>query len=123
GVRGYPEAPWFVVHKDLTHNRLYVTQDPADPHLLSTRLAAGRLTWISGVAPEPGRRLAAKVRYRQPDQAVTITALEDDTMELEFDVAQRAVTPGQSVVLYDGAVCLGGGIIESSDCRIPETPA
>ena len=122
GVQGFPEAPWFVVHKDLAGNRLYVTQDPADPHLLSTRLVADRLTWISGSPPAPGSRLTAKVRYRQPDQAVTLTALDNDTMELEFDQAQRAVTPGQSVVLYHGDVCLGGGIIESSDRRIPETP-
>ena len=122
GVQGFAEAPWFVVHKDLPGNRLYVTQDPADPHLRSNRLVADRLTWISGSAPAPGSRLTAKVRYRQPDQAVTLTTLDGDTMELEFDQAQRAITPGQSVVLYDGEVCLGGGIIESSDRRIPETP-
>lgn len=123
GVRGFPEAPWFVVHKDLADNRLYVTQDPSDPHLLSTRLSADRLTWIAGSAPPPGSRLMAKIRYRQPDQAVTLAGLDDDTMTLEFDAVQRAVTPGQSVVLYDGEVCLGGGIIEASDRRIPETAA
>jgi len=123
GVRGFPEAPWFVAHKDLAGNRLYVTQDPADPHLLSTGLAANRLNWIGGSAPSPGSRLTAKVRYRQPDQAVTLTTLDDDTMKLDFDNPQRAVTPGQSVVLYEGDICLGGGIIESSNRRIPETPA
>ena len=123
GVSGFSEAPWYVVHKDLDENRLYVTQDPVDPHLLSTRLEAGRLTWISGAAPVPGSRLTAKVRYRQPDQAVTLGALNDDTMELKFEQPQRAVTPGQSVVLYDGDICLGGGIIESSNCRIPEISA
>jgi len=120
GVRGFPEAPWFVVHKDLAYNRLYVTQDTADPHLLSTRLSASRLTWVSGKAPAPGSRLMAKVRYRQPDQSVTLAGLDGDTMQLRFDDAQRAVTPGQSVVLYDGDVCLGGGVIESSDRRIPQ---
>jgi len=123
GVRGFSEAPWFVVHKDLAANRLYVTQDPTDPHLLSTRLEAGRLTWISGSAPAPGSRLTAKVRYRQPDQSVTLVSVDRDNLRLEFDRAQRAVTPGQSVVLYDGDVCLGGGIIETSDRRIPETAA
>jgi tRNA-specific 2-thiouridylase len=123
GVRGFPEAPWFVVHKDLAGNRLYVTQDPADPHLLSTRLTATRLTWIAGTPPEPGRRVGAKIRYRQPDQAATIVTLDEDRLELAFERPQRAVTPGQSVVLYDDEECLGGGIIESSDRRIPEVRA
>ena len=123
GVRGFPEAPWFVVHKDLAENRLYVTQDPEDPHLLSTRLAAGRLNWIGGSAPLPGTRLTAKVRYRQPDQAITLSALGDGTITVDFDKPQRAVTPGQSVVIYDGEICLGGGIIESSNRQIPETAA
>lgn len=121
GVREFPEAPWFVVHKDLPGNKLYVTQDPADPHLLSNRLTADRLTWIAGHPPNPGTRLAAKIRYRQADQTVVLQHLDGDTMMLEFSQPQRAVTPGQSVVLYDGEVCLGGGTIVSSDRRIPET--
>jgi len=121
GVRGFSEAPWFVVHKDLTENRLYVTQDPADPHLLSNRLKAHRLTWISGHPPDPGSRLAAKVRYRQADQEVALEHLDDDAIGLKFAQPQRAVTPGQSVVLYKGDVCIGGGVIDSSDRRIPET--
>ena len=122
GVRGYPEAPWFVVHKELEGNRLFVTQDPDDPHLLSSRLSAGRLTWIAGAPPEPGRRLTAKIRYRQPDQGATLAELDvdADSMTLVFDRPQRAVTPGQSVVLYDGDECLGGGIIADSDRRVPE---
>jgi tRNA-specific 2-thiouridylase len=123
GVRGFPEAPWFVVHKELARNLLYVTQDPADPHLMSSRLTAGRLTWISGAPPEAGRRVTAKVRYRQPDQDAIVASLCGGSMAIEFDRPQRAVTPGQSVVLYDGAECLGGGIIQSSDRRIPEMPA
>jgi len=121
GVRGFAEAPWFVVHKDLGDNRLFVTQDPSDPHLLSKRLTADRLTWISGYPPEPGEKFTAKVRYRQSDQAVVLVRVDDDTMELEFADPQRAVTPGQSVVLYDGEICMGGGIIDASDRRIPET--
>lgn len=119
GVRGFPEAPWFVVHKDPGDNALYVTQDPADPHLMSTRLCALHPTWISGQAPEPGRRLAVKIRYRQPDQAAILETVDDARFELVFEQPQRAVTPGQSVVLYDGEICLGGGIIESSDRRMP----
>jgi tRNA-specific 2-thiouridylase len=120
GVRGFPEAPWFVVHKDLGGNRLFVTQDVDDPHLLADRLEADRLTWVSGYAPRPGQRVSAKIRYRQPDQAATIESLENGRMTLRFDRPQRAVTPGQSVVLYDGDECLGGGIIDRGNQRIPE---
>ena len=115
GVKGFPEAPWYVLHKDLDNNRLYVGQEHDHPWLLSSRLAATRLAWVSGTAPEAGSVLTAKVRYRQPDQAVVIEQIETGRMYLKFKVPQRAVTPGQSVVLYDGEACLGGGIIESMD--------
>lgn len=120
GVRGYPEAPWFVVHKALDTNRLFVTQAPDDPHLLGDRLTAARLTWTAGSPPSDPGRLSAKIRYRQPDQAVRIDTLDGDRLELIFDQPQRAITPGQSVVLYDGTECLGGGIIERGNQRIPE---
>jgi tRNA-specific 2-thiouridylase len=115
GVKGFPEAPWYVLHKDLDNNRLYVGQEHDHPWLLSSRLTATRLAWVSGTAPEAGSVLTAKVRYRQPDQAVIIEQIETGRMYLKFRLPQRAVTPGQSVVLYDGESCLGGGIIESMD--------
>lgn len=120
GVSGFPEAPWFVVHKDLPGNRLFVTQDPDDPHLVADRLVATRLTWIAGEAPADDGGLSAKIRYRQPDQPVAIEALDADRLELRFHSPQRAITPGQSVVLYRGEECLGGGIIERGSQRIPE---
>ena len=113
GVKGYPEAPWYVLHKDMKNNVLYAGQGHDHPWMLSKQLEASQLTWISGEAPEAGSRLTAKVRYRQHDQAVTVAEIDQDTIHLDFDQAQRAVTPGQSVVLYDGDVCLGGGIIET----------
>jgi tRNA-specific 2-thiouridylase len=113
GVKGYPEAPWYALHKDLVNNVLYVGQGHEHPWLLSTRLEASQLAWVSGTAPEAGRPLTAKVRYRQQDQQVTIEHIGENSMYLEFERPQRAVTPGQSVVLYDGDICLGGGIIES----------
>lgn len=113
GVKGYPEAPWYVLHKDLENNILYVGQGHEHPWMLSDRLEASQLAWVSGEAPEAGSRLTAKVRYRQRDQAATIETISEKRMELVFDQPQRAVTPGQSVVLYDGDVCLGGGIIET----------
>jgi tRNA-specific 2-thiouridylase len=113
GVKGYPEAPWYVLHKDLPNNVLYVGQGHDHPWMLSTRLEASQLAWVSGDAPETGSKLTAKVRYRQQDQAVRVEKIDDDRMFLEFERPQRAVTPGQSVVLYNGEVCLGGGIIET----------
>ncbi len=112
GVKGFPEAPWYVLHKDLNNNILYVGQGHEHPWLLSTRLEARQLAWVSGDAPAPGSRLTAKVRYRQQDQAVCVEKIDEQAMHLKFQQPQRAVTPGQSVVLYDGDVCLGGGIIE-----------
>ena len=114
GIGGQKDGdgePWFVAAKDLASNTLIVVQGHAHPLLLSTTLSAGQLNWISGSAPDPDRRYAAKTRYRQSDVPCRVLALDDDTLKLEFDTPQWAVTPGQSVVLYDGDVCLGGGII------------
>ena len=113
GVKGFPDAPWYVLHKDLENNVLYVAQGHEHPWLLSTRLTATNLAWVSGEAPLASDSLTARVRYRQQDLPVHIEALDGESMQLRFEQAQRAVTPGQSVVLYDGEVCLGGGIIET----------
>jgi len=113
GVKGFPDAPWYVLHKDLDNNVLYAAQGHEHPWLLSTKLEARQLAWVSGEAPLSGTRLTAKVRYRQQDQLVTVMEIDTDQMLLKFDQPQRAVTPGQSVVLYDGDVCLGGGVIET----------
>ncbi|MGK2927923.1 MAG: tRNA 2-thiouridine(34) synthase MnmA [Lysobacterales bacterium] len=115
GVQGLGDEPWYVLHKDLRNNILYAGQGQEHPWLLSRRLRASRLTWVSGHPPAPGARLGAKVRYRQPDQPGVVTAIDGDTLWLEFEQAQRAVTPGQSVVLYDGESCLGGGVIDWAD--------
>lgn len=113
GVKGFPEAPWYVLHKDMDNNILYVGQGHEHPWMLSDRLTASELAWVSGNAPAEGSLLTAKVRYRQQDQPVEIESVNDQHMTLKFAQSQRAVTPGQSVVLYDGNVCLGGGLIES----------
>ncbi len=118
GIKGFQEAPWYVLHKDIENNVLYVAQGHNHPWLLSTGLEARQLAWVAGEAPVQGSLLTARVRYRQQDQAVTLQSIEGDCMRLRFDRPQRAVTPGQSVVLYDGDVCLGGGVIE-----IMNTPA
>ncbi|MDD3529918.1 MAG: tRNA 2-thiouridine(34) synthase MnmA [Gallionellaceae bacterium] len=111
GVKGAEEgAPWFVAGKDMAKNELIVVQGHAHPLLLTHRLTADDLSWV-GPAPEPGRRYGAKTRYRQEDAACMIEGLADGRLELVFDEPQWAVTPGQSVVLYDGETCLGGGVI------------
>ncbi|AQT84025.1 tRNA-specific 2-thiouridylase MnmA [Paenibacillus larvae subsp. larvae] len=104
--------PWFVADKDLQNNILYVVQGEKHPSLYSTGLSATDVNWISPVKPEGQYRCTAKFRYRQPDQGVTLTMGADNTCEVIFDEPQKAVTPGQSVVFYDGEVCLGGGIID-----------
>jgi tRNA-specific 2-thiouridylase len=106
-------APWFVAHKDIAHNTLRVVQGHDHPALLSHTLHAADCSWVAGTPPARGR-LAAKTRYRQQDAACDFVS-EVDGFELHFDAAQWAVTPGQSAVLYDGEVCLGGGVINSAD--------
>ncbi|MCC7412139.1 MAG: tRNA 2-thiouridine(34) synthase MnmA [Gammaproteobacteria bacterium] len=113
GVRGAAEAPWFVVDKDVDANVLYVVQGHDHPALMSTRLVAGQLSWVSGLTPAAPLRCTAKTRYRQADQDCRLTVIEADLCEVAFDRPQRAVTPGQSVVFYAGEVCLGGGVIRA----------
>jgi tRNA-specific 2-thiouridylase len=115
GVAGYPDEPWFVVGKDLQRNVLIAAQGHNHPLLFSRTLEASQLHWVSGEPPAFPYHCRAKVRYRQQDQACAITRLEGDHCSVIFDEPQRAVTAGQSVVFYDGDVCLGGGIIDSTD--------
>jgi len=115
GVRGFPEEPWYVLHKDPETNILYVGQGHDHPWLNSMNLHASQLNWISGQPPAQEARLTAKVRYRQRDQTCRLESVSSDSISVAFDDPQRAVTPGQSVVLYDGDECLGGGIIDWTD--------
>jgi tRNA-uridine 2-sulfurtransferase len=117
GVKSYQNADgssdaWYVARKDIASNTLYVVQGHDHPWLLSQALTFSQASWIAGEAPAP-RRLSAKTRYRQADVACAVApqAGVEGGYELRFDAAQWAVTPGQSAVLYDGDVCLGGGII------------
>jgi len=111
---GGEHEPWFVARKDMATNTLYVVQGHAHPWLLSQRLMADDTSWVAGHAPgSAAAALAAKTRYRQADAAC---AFDDaaPAFELRFDQPQWAVTPGQSAVLYDGEVCLGGGVIAAA---------
>ncbi len=103
---------YFVVDKDLARNRLVVVQGEDDARLYRGECECEQVTFIRQALPvDTPCRLTAKVRYRQPDQACTAELGGDGLLRLTFDEPQRAVTPGQSAVLYDGEVCLGGGII------------
>ena len=121
GVRGRPQAPWYVVAKDVASNRLVVDQDHASSWLQSRRLLSEPATWTSGEAPQAPFRCSAQTRYRQTAAPCTVTPRPDGRLDVTFDDPQRAVTPGQSVVLYDGDECLGGAVIDSTDA--PRPPA
>ncbi|HSV70343.1 MAG TPA: tRNA 2-thiouridine(34) synthase MnmA [Methylibium sp.] len=108
---GY-HAPWFVARKDLARNVLVAVQGHDHPWLQSPRLEADDVSWIAGVPPAGGRH-AAKTRYRQADAACTLSH-DGARFALAFAEPQWAVTPGQSAVLYDGEVCLGGGVIDGA---------
>jgi tRNA-specific 2-thiouridylase len=111
GVAGTSDQPWFVVRKDLERNVLTVAQGHDHPLLYRDELVADQVHWVDGEGP-PGRiRCLARCRHRQPLQGCTAT-LEGHQLTVRFDQPQRALTPGQSVVLYDGRVCLGGGTIQ-----------
>ncbi|MFZ1390640.1 MAG: tRNA 2-thiouridine(34) synthase MnmA [Dokdonella sp.] len=114
GRRDSNGEPWYVVGKDVASNIIYAVQGKASEWLMSGRLVASGLDWVAGIAPAREFRCSAKIRYRQDDQSCVVR-VSGDHCEVEFEQAQRAVSPGQSVVFYDGAVCLGGGIIERSD--------
>jgi tRNA-uridine 2-sulfurtransferase len=110
---GGEHAPWYVAHKDLAHNTLHVVQGHDHAWLQSPWLQAQDTSWVAGHAPEPGR-YGAKTRYRQSDAACVLSTVPTGGVHLAFDEPQWAVTPGQSAVLYDGEVCLGGGVIHAA---------
>ena len=112
---GGTHAPWFVARKDMGTNTLYAVQGHDHPWLLAHGLVFDNTAWVAGAPPSPGS-YTAKTRYRQQDAACTLmTEATPDAFRLRFAAAQWAVTPGQSAVLYDGEVCLGGGIITQAE--------
>ena len=113
GVRDYPDQPWYVVGKDMQNNTLTVAQGHDHPALYSRGLVAANMHWITD-APALPRKCAVKTRYRQADQPCTIEPLDTDRVRALCARPQRAVTPGQYAVFYDGDQCLGGGVIETT---------
>ena len=113
GKRDGGDAPWFVCAKNMAENVLVVVQGHDHPRLLQPTLTAGDLTWISGTKPHCNWVYAAKTRYRQKDAPCTIARIDEENCQVDFAQHQWAVTPGQSVVVYESRVCLGGGIISA----------
>lgn len=111
GKKGKEELPWYVIAKDLTSNTLLVAQGE-HPALFKSRLLCKDLTFTHDTPTIPVN-LHAKTRYRQPDQPCRLQRVDDETYQVEFETPQRAITPGQSCVFYQGDICLGGGIITS----------
>ncbi|MBV1872877.1 MAG: tRNA 2-thiouridine(34) synthase MnmA, partial [Gammaproteobacteria bacterium] len=114
GLSDRNEDPWYVVGKDLENNHLIVAQGNNHPMLFSQVLCCSKIEWVSGKAPSLPHTCHAKTRYRQTDQKCVLKLNDTSTYEVTFDDKQRAVTPGQYVVFYDGNCCLGGGVIEST---------
>jgi tRNA-specific 2-thiouridylase len=112
GLKGSEGAPWYVAGKDLDRNELIVVQGHDHPLLLRERLSALDLAWVSGTPPDSRIAYGGKTRYRQADAACRIGHIGDEDLEVEFSAPQWAVTPGQSVVLYRGETCIGGGVIQ-----------
>jgi len=111
GISGEQALGWFVVNKDVINNIIYVARSQENDYLLSDSCTVTNLNFIAD-KPVEGKHLSAKFRYRQKDQGITLHYIDDNRLMLNFDQPYKAVTIGQAAVLYDGDVCIGGGLIE-----------
>ena len=111
---GGEHAPWFVARKDVAANTLWVVQGHDHPWLQSRALLAADASWVAGAPPASGT-YGSKTRYRQADSPALLQDLPEGSFQLVFPQPQWAVTPGQSAVLYDGEICLGGGVIDAAE--------
>jgi tRNA-uridine 2-sulfurtransferase len=114
GQKHAKEAPWYVAVKNISSNELIVTQDRNSSLLLAKSLHCINFHWISNEAANIPLKCTAKIRYRQQDQECIVTKIEENAYHIAFTEPQWAITPGQSVVLYQGEECLGGGIITAT---------
>ncbi len=112
GLGGEGE-PWFVCGKDREQNELIVVRGQEHPALYAWELEASELNWFGGTPLTESFDCTAKSRYRQQDQACRVTFTGPGSVRVRFTEPQRAMTPGQYVVFYQGEVCLGGGVIQS----------
>lgn len=112
GIGGAGDA-WFVVGKDMDKNVVYVEQGTRHPALFADYLTAAELTWVAEPPLQYPFHCQSKIRYRQADQLCMIERIENGEALITFTIPQRAITPGQSIVFYDGSICLGGGVIRT----------
>ncbi|MGN7725186.1 tRNA 2-thiouridine(34) synthase MnmA [Luteimonas sp. 22616] len=120
GLRGFEAAPWFVVGKDVERNVLVVDQGSDSRYLLSDTTWTEGAHWIAGAPPAATFTCSAQTRYRQHDQDCEVEVRDDGSLRVRFAQPQRAVTPGQSLVLYDGDHCLGGAVIAATDAPLEQ---
>ena len=120
GLRGFDAAPWYVVGKDVEANVLYVEQGSDTPWLQSRMLWSETAHWIAGAPPARRFACTAQTRYRQPEEACEVSVEDNGTLAVRFGRQQRAVTPGQSLVLYAGEHCLGGAVIAATDAPLEQ---
>lgn len=116
GRKDAPEAPWFVIDKNLVSNELIVAQGNQNNFLLNSFLCASQLHWVAGHAPSSNFSCMARIRHRQALQACRVE-LVGNLAKVCFEQAQRAITPGQSIVFYQDEICLGGGIIDAMQVK------
>lgn len=114
GVKSGSGEPWYVIGKDIQRNRLIVAQGHHHPALFTNRCLAMHPDWVAGHPPSHTFVCSAKTRYRQPDESCQVIVQADGLLSVEFEQAQRAVTPGQAIVFYQGPVCLGGATLIQS---------
>lgn len=118
GMRGCGPDPWYVVGKDVERNVLVVDQGADSPYLQSRTLWSEPAHWIAGAPPAARFACTAQTRYRQSEEPCEVSLREDGSLQVYFPRPQRAVTPGQSLVLYDGDACLGGAVIAATDAPL-----
>lgn len=120
GMQGSDNQAWFCADKNLATNQLIAVQGEDHPLLHHKFLTADTLDWTNGKTPALNKPLTAKIRYRQAEQACQIIANENGKILVEFSEPQKAITPGQSIVFYNGRVCLGGGVINDKANNLNE---
>ena len=112
GLKDADETPWFVAEKRIEKNQLIVAQGHDHPALFSKDLKAHSIHWIGRLPDMQSFACTARVRHRQKDRPCQVELTSDGSCNVVFDEPVRAIAPGQSVVFYDGEICLGGGVIE-----------
>ena len=111
GQKDSPDAAWYVAAKNLATNELIVVQGQDHPLLFQSQLQASQLHWTAGQASAQNFTCTAKIRYRQQEQICHVERISTDQVQVSFEVPQRAITPGQSIVFYQDHECLGGAVI------------